>query len=61
MAVDGKRTLSDDEMLETINAYEDATTNCLASIKRFESSADLVKLETVLRQTVEALQKSQRR
>lgn len=61
LAVDGKRTLSDDEMLETIDAYEDATTHCLASIKRFESSTDLVELETVLRQTLEALQRPRRR
>jgi hypothetical protein len=55
MAVDGKRTLSDDEMLETIDIYEDARVRCLDAVARFRASADLKELEAALRQALEAL------
>jgi hypothetical protein len=55
MAVDGKQTLSDDEMLETIDIYEDARVRSLDAVARFHASADLTELETALRQVLEAL------
>ena len=60
MAVDGKLTLSDDEMLDTIDIYEDARIKCLAAIERFKSSADLTELETALRQSLEAMHQCRR-
>lgn len=57
MAVEGKRTLSDDAMLEAIDVYEDARNQCLTAIARFRSSADVGGLEEVLSKAVEALGK----
>jgi hypothetical protein len=61
MAVDGKRTLTDDAMLATIDVYEDARIQCLAGVERFRVSADLSGLEAALRQTLETLQRGCRR
>lgn len=52
---DGKRTLSDDAMLEIIDVYEDARTKCLAAIDRFQTPADCGDLEAVLDDTLRRL------
>lgn len=61
MAVDGKRTLSDNEMLETIDIYEDARINCLTAVARFRDTADLKELEAALQQVFDALRKCRRK
>lgn len=61
MAVDGKRALRDDEMLKTIDVYEDTRLRCLAAVARFHATADLAELEAALQQVLEALQRSRRK
>ena len=61
MAVDGKRNLTDDAMLETIDVYEDMRIQCFMALSRFASDADLGALEATLGQTLEILRKSCRR
>jgi hypothetical protein len=56
IAVDGKRTLSDDDMLETIDIYEDARARTLFAVTRFQNSSDLTELEAALQEVLEALQ-----
>jgi hypothetical protein len=60
MAVDGKRTLSDDEMLETIDTYEEARVRCLTAVARLRDTPDLKELETALQQVLDALEKRRR-
>ncbi len=61
MAVDGKRTLGDDEMLETIDMYEDARIRSLSAVARFCVTADPAELEAALQQVLDALHKCRRK
>jgi hypothetical protein len=61
LSIEGKRDLSDDEMLETIDVYEDIRIQCLTAIEHFHGSADLGGLEVALSQTLETLRKFCRR
>lgn len=61
MAIEGKRILDDDAMLETIDVYEDTRIRCLTAIEHFVRSTDLNELEAALSRTLEILQKFCRR
>jgi hypothetical protein len=60
MAVDGKRTLSDDEMHETFDIYENAGVRTLSAVTRFQSSTCLAELEAAMQQILESLQRYRR-
>lgn len=55
MAVEGKRSLSDEAMLEALDVYEDTRIRCIQAIERFVSSADLAGLEAALVPSLDAL------
>lgn len=57
MAVDGKRTLSEDAMLNTIDVYEDTWIKCRGAIERFTSSRDRDALQAALTDTLQSLRK----
>jgi hypothetical protein len=57
IAVDGKRSLSDDAMLEAIDTYDEIRSQCLRAIEQFESSGNLSVLEGALGSALETIRK----
>jgi hypothetical protein len=55
VAIEGKRKLSQDAMLQTIDMYEDATVKCGAEIERFGATRDTKPLEDTLEKTLQTL------
>jgi len=58
IALEGKRKLSQDAMLQTINVYEDATIKCRAAIERFITMRDDTPLEAALENTLQVLKRA---
>jgi hypothetical protein len=58
VAIEGKRKLSEDAMLQTIDVYEDVIVKCRAEIERFGATRDTKPLEDTLEKTLQTLKHS---